>query len=137
FAPRSPSQIDGCCVRGRPWEMAVQAIFRNVQFPAYEPFRERRLPLDNLVPRLTPGHVLRFSCPTLGRLVDRFSIHSAVLSQTLDPRLTAEAGCWLKNAFFDQMRFDIVVHGQSLICARSFQGKCASSVVTGACGQCT
>ena len=28
------------------------------------------------------------------------------------------------------MRFDIIVHGQSLICARSFKGKCASSVAT-------
>jgi hypothetical protein len=37
--------------------------------------------------------------------------------------LTAETRCRLENAFFDQMRFNVVVHGQSLICARTFLGK--------------
>ena len=34
----------------RSGEMPVQTIFRDIQFPADEPFRERRLPFDNLLP---------------------------------------------------------------------------------------
>src|SRR5947207_11626504 len=103
--------------------MPVQTIFRNVQFAADEPFREGRLPFDYFLPWRAPGQFLRFARPELGRLSDRFSIHSPILSQALDPRLAAEIRCWLENAFFDQMRFNVVVHEQSLICARTFQGK--------------
>ena len=115
----------------RPGEMPVQAIFRNVQFPADEPFRERRFPFEDLLPRRPPDQLLRFAHPELGRLPDRFSIHSPILSQALDPRLAAESRWWLENAFFDQMRFNVVMHGQFLIRARTFQGKRASSVATG------
>jgi hypothetical protein len=103
--------------------MPIQTIFRNVEFAAHEPFRERRLPFDNSLPRRAPDQLLRFARPELGRLPDRFSIHSPILSQALDPRFTAETRSWLENAFFDQMRFNVVVHEQSLICARTFQGK--------------
>ena len=109
----------------RPSEVAVQTIFRNVEFAAHEPFRKRRLPFDNLFPRRAPDQLLRFARPELGRLPDGLSIHSPILSQALDLRFTAETRCWLENAFFDQMRFNVVVHEQSLICARTFQGKCA------------
>src|SRR6266513_1963607 len=115
----------------RPGEMPVQAIFRNVQFPADEPFRERRFPFEDLLPRRAPGQLLRFAHPELGRLPDRFSIHSPILNQALDPRFTAETRCWLENAFFDQMRFNVVVHEQSLICARTFFGKRGPPVATG------
>src|SRR5262245_10127496 len=97
----------------RPCEMTVQTILRNVQFSADKPFRERRFPFDNLLPRRPPDQFLRFTRPELGRLPDRFSIHSPVLRQALDPRFIAETRCWLENAFFDQMRFNVVVHGQS------------------------
>src|SRR5437763_14649696 len=103
--------------------MPVQTIFRNVQFAADEPFREGRLPFDYFLPWRAPGQFLRFARPELGRLSDRFSIHSPILSQALDPRLAAESRWWLENAFFHQVRFNVVVHGQSLICARTFQGK--------------
>ena len=59
-------------VPARPFEMPVQAIFGNVQFPAHEPFRERRLPFEDLLPRRTPDQLLRFARPELGRLADRF-----------------------------------------------------------------
>src|SRR5207247_6558346 len=98
----------------RPSEMPVQTIFGNVEFAAHEPFRERRLPFDNLLPRRAPDQFLRFARPELGRLPDRFSIHSPILSQALDPRFTAEIRWRLENAFFDQMRFNVVVHEQSL-----------------------
>ena len=78
----------------RSGEMPVQTIFGNVQFPAHEPFRERRLPFENLFPRRAPDQLLRFARPELGRLPDRFSIHSPILSQALDPRITAETR-WL------------------------------------------
>src|SRR5689334_6198284 len=107
----------------RPGEMPVQTIFRNVQFPANEPFRERRLPFEDLLPRLAPDQLLRFARPKLGRLPNRFAIHSAILCQAPDPRLAAETWWWLENAFFDQMRFDVVVHEQSLICRGTFFGK--------------
>ena len=100
-------------VSTRSGEMPVQTIFRNVQFSADKPFRERRFPFDNLLPRRSPDQFLRFTRPELGRLPDRFSIHSPILSEALDSRFTAETGCWLENAFFDQMRFNVVVHGQS------------------------
>src|SRR5437879_7249907 len=115
----------------RSGEMPVQAIFRNVQFPADEPFREWRFPFEDFFPRRAPDQLPRFACPELGRLLDRFSMHSPILSQALDPRFTPESRCWLENAFFDQMRFNVVVPEQSLICARTFQGKRASSVATG------
>src|SRR4029450_5059810 len=79
----------------RPPEMSVQTISRNVQFPADEPFRERRLPFEDLLPRRAPDQFLRFARPELGRLPDGFSIHSPILSQALDPRFTAESRWWL------------------------------------------
>src|SRR6476660_4319972 len=85
----------------RACEMTVQAIFRNVQFAAHEPLRERRLPFDNLLPRRAPDQLLRFACPEFGRLPDRFSIHSPILTQAFDPRLTAESRRWLENAFLN------------------------------------
>src|SRR5678816_2979066 len=115
----------------RPCEMPVQAIFRNVQFPANEPFHERRLPFEDLFPWRAPNQFLRFARPELGRLPDRFSIHSPVLSQAFDPRLTAETRWWLENAFFDKMRFNVVVHEQSLICRGIFFGKRGPPVATG------
>src|ERR1700745_4326930 len=107
----------------RPCEMTIQAVFRNIQFPAHEPFRERWLPFDNLLPWRAPEQLLCFAHPELGRLADRFSIHSPILSETPDPRLAAEARYWLENAFFDEMRFDVVVHEQSLICRGIIFGK--------------
>src|SRR5438874_9023509 len=118
-------------VATRPCEMTVETILRDVKLSAHEPFREGRLPFENLLPWRAPGQFLRFARPELGRPSDRFSIHSPILTQALDPCLAAESRWWLENAFFDQMRFNVVVHGQSLICARTFQGKRASSVATG------
>ena len=106
-----------------PCEMTIEAILRNVQFSADEPFRERRLPFENFLPRRVPDQLLRFARPEFVRLLDRFAIHPPILLEAFDPRPLGEIRCRLENAFFDQMRFDVVVHGQSLICARTFQGK--------------
>src|SRR5262245_25661722 len=90
----------------RPLEVTVQAILRNIESSADEPFREWGFPFDDLLPRPAPDQFLGFTRPEPSRLPDRFSIHSAVLSQALDPSLTTETRCWLENAFFDQMRFN-------------------------------
>src|SRR4029077_2250498 len=115
----------------RSCEIPVQAILRNVQLPAHEPFRERRLPFDNLFPWRAPNQLLRFAGPEFGRLSNRFSIHSPILSQALDPSLTAKTRSRLEDAFFDQMRFNVVVHEQSLICRGIFFGKRDPPVATG------
>ena len=73
--------------------MPIQTIFRNVEFAADEPFRERRLPFEHFLPRRAPDQLLRFARPEFGRLPDRFAIHSPILSQAFDPRLAAEIRC--------------------------------------------
>src|SRR5437868_7370829 len=78
----------------RPGEMPVQTIFRNVQFPAHEPFRERRLPFEDLFPWRAPDQILRFARPEFARLPDRFAIHSLILSQALDSRFAVETRWW-------------------------------------------
>src|SRR5262249_42472851 len=77
-------------VPARPVKMTVHAILRNVQFPAHEPFCEWGFPFEDLLPRRAPDQFLRFAHPELGGLPNRFSIHSPVLSQVLDPGFTAE-----------------------------------------------
>src|SRR5262249_14385955 len=104
-------------------QMPVQAVFGNVEFPPHEPFRERRLPFDTLLPWPAPNQLLRFARPELARLPDRFPIHPPILSQALDSRFTAETRRRLENALFDQVRFDVLVHEQFLISARTFEGK--------------
>jgi len=56
-------------------------------------------------------------------VADRLAVHSPILSQTFDPGLAAEVLLGFENAFFDKMRFDVVVHEQSLICRGKFFGK--------------
>src|SRR5205814_9828110 len=98
--------------------MPVQTIFRNVQFAADEPFREGRLPFDYFLPWRAPGQFLRLARPELGRLSDRFSIHSPILRQALDPRLAAESQSRLENPSLDQMPFDVDMLGQFLLRGR-------------------
>src|SRR5947208_2017213 len=46
-----------------------------------------------------------------------------VLSETFDSGVFGDIPRWFKNAFLDQVRLDVVVHEQSLICRRNTQGK--------------
>jgi hypothetical protein len=103
FVARFAFPNDCRLVATRPVEMPVQTIFRNVEFAADKPLRERRLPFKNLFPWSAPDQFLRFARPEFSRLPNRFSIHSAILSQTLDGRLAAELPRWVKNALLDQM----------------------------------
>jgi hypothetical protein len=46
---------DNCrFVPARPSQMPIQAVFRNVEFAADEPLRERRLPFEDLFPICAP-----------------------------------------------------------------------------------
>src|SRR6478672_3686737 len=109
--------------------MAIQTIFRNVQFASDEPLCEWRFPFQNLFPFGAPDQLACFSSPEFCRLLHRFSIHSPVLSETFDSRVFREVSCRLENALLDQMRLDIGLHEQSLICRRIFQGKRAVPAV--------
>src|SRR5260370_4575039 len=104
-------------------QMSIETIFGNVEFAADEPLREGRFPFEDLFPSGAPDQLARFSSPEFCRLPHRFSIHPSILTQTLDSPLPPVFPRWLENAFLDEMRFDVVVHEQSLICRRSFQGK--------------
>src|SRR5438034_6896548 len=110
-------------VPARPGQMSIETIFRDVEFSPDEPLRERRLPFEDLFPSCAPDELARFSSPESCRLPHRFPVHPPVLTEAFDSRPPAEVSRWLENAFLDQMRFDIVVHEQSLICRRRFQGK--------------
>ena len=112
----------------------IAALFRRVQsnvdrdnfemlsFPSTNHFANGAFHLQNLFPSCAPDKLARFSSPEFaGCRID--SIHPPVLSEAFDSRPPAEVPRWFENAFLDQMRFDIVVHEQSLICRRRFQGK--------------
>src|SRR6266571_107405 len=103
--------------------MPIQTIFRNIEFAAHEPLREWRVPLEDFFPRRAPDQLRRFTRPEFGRLLDRLSIHAPILIETFDPRLLREILRWFENALLDQMRFDVVVHEESLICRRDLFGK--------------
>ena len=57
-------------VPARPSQMPIQAIFRNVEFAANEPLRERRFPFENLFPSCAPHQLTRFARPEFCRLAD-------------------------------------------------------------------
>src|SRR5438128_550003 len=103
--------------------MPIQTIFRNVEFTADEPLCEWCVPLEDFFPRGAPDQLRRFARPEFGRLLDRLSIHPPILIKTLDPCLLREILRWFENAVLDQMRFDVVVHEESLICRRDLFGK--------------
>ena len=100
--------------------MPIETIFRNVEFAANEPLGEWSFPLENFFPRRTPYQLARFACPELGRLLDRLPIHPLVLLETFYSRLLREILRRFENALLNQMRLDVVVHEQFLICRRNF-----------------
>src|SRR6266567_5231075 len=103
--------------------MSIQTIFRNIDFAADKPLREGRFPFEDFFPSDAPDQLTRFARPEFGRLLDRLSIHASILIEAFDPCLRREIVRWLENALLDQMRFNIVVHEQSLICRRDLFGK--------------
>ena len=72
FFARFAFPEDRRLVSVRPVEMPVEAILGDVQFPADEPFRERRLPFEHLFPRLLPDQLVGLRAPRIfpGDLID-------------------------------------------------------------------
>src|SRR5919106_2165745 len=103
--------------------MPVETVFRNIEFAADEPLGEWRFPFENFFPRRAPDQFACLAPPEFGRLPDRLSIHSPILRQAFDSGRFRKTFRWFENALLDEMRFDVVVHGQSLICRRNSQGK--------------
>src|SRR4029434_1371522 len=103
--------------------MPIQTIFRNIEFAADEPFRERRFPFEDLFPSRAPDQLTSLARPEFCRLPDRFSIHTPILIETFDSCVFREILPWFENALLDQMRLDVVLHEQSLICRRDLFGK--------------
>src|SRR5262249_48755806 len=98
--------------------MPIEAVVRDVRLPADEPLRERRLPLERLLPRAEPGAVLaRNPCPeALGAL----GAEPAVRRQRLPGPVRAlrELGRGREAAPLLQQRLD-VGHGCSWLAIRS------------------
>src|SRR4030095_10495796 len=104
-------------------QMPIQTIFRDVQFSANEPFGERCFPFEYLFPSGTPKKLIRFARPEFFRLSNRFAIHPAISIETFDSRFFCKFLRRFENPFLDQMRLDVVLHGQSLICGIPLLGK--------------
>src|SRR5437762_14146097 len=95
--------------------MSIQTVFRNIDFSANEPFRERRFPFEDALPRRAPDQFSRLACPELRRARERFSMHSPILRETFDSRLFRKLLCRFEDTLLLQMRLDIVVHAELLI----------------------
>src|SRR6266581_1967511 len=99
--------------------MSIQTIFRNIDFAADKPLRKGRFPFEDFFPSDAPDQLARLARPKFSWLLDRFLIHPPVLVETFDSRLLREVLWWFENALLNQMRLDVVVHEQSLICRRN------------------
>src|SRR6266480_7614965 len=95
--------------------MSIQTVFRNIDFSADEPFRKRRFPFEDALPRRAPDQFSRLARPELRRARERFSMHSPILSEALNSRLFRKLFRRLEDPLLLQMRLDIVVHVELLI----------------------
>src|SRR3954454_5532415 len=107
FIPRLALPEDRDLIPPRPGEMAIEAILGNVQLPADEPFRERRLPLQDFFPPARPEELARLARPELFRIVNRFAMQPPVLVEASDSRRFCELLRWFENPFLDQVRLDV------------------------------
>src|SRR5437588_4451607 len=71
-------------------QMPIQAILRHVEFPADEPLRKWRFPLENFLPRHGPDPLSLFAHQEFCRLPDRFPVHPPILTETFDSRVFRE-----------------------------------------------
>src|SRR5579864_5682005 len=81
-------------------EMSIQTIFRDIEFAADKPLRERRFPFENFSPALLPGQFVGFARPKFLRMLDRLAIHPAILLEAFDPRLLRKFLRRFKDALF-------------------------------------
>ena len=78
---------DGGLVAARSVGVAVHAVLTDIDFSAVEPFGERSLPIEHLVPRFLPDQFVRLTRPEDLGLVDRFLVELLVSGHRRDPRL--------------------------------------------------
>src|SRR4051812_50178956 len=70
----------------------IEAVVRDVQLPADEPFGVRAVPLEHLVPLLEPVQLVRLLAPEGFGTADRLAVESVVFLAALDQRVRREAG---------------------------------------------
>src|SRR6476660_6273195 len=95
--------------------MTIEAIFRKIELPADEPFREGCLPIEHSMPRLSPDQFLRFSHPKRVRSSHRFTVHFSILGERFDACFLCKRVCGIEVALLAQMRFDVGFHASFLI----------------------
>ena len=110
FVARFTFPNDRRLVAVRAGEMAVEAILRDVEFPADKPLRERRFPFEHLLPRRLPDQLSRFARPELLRRLDRLAMHPPVMLEAADARFLREGAAGFEDAFLDQVRLDVFFH---------------------------
>ncbi len=71
-------------VLARSGRVAVHAVLTDIEFPAHEPLRVRRFPIQHLVPFLLPGQLLGLARPELLGLVDGLLVKLLVGRQRRD-----------------------------------------------------
>ena len=112
FITRLPFPDQRSLIPGRPKQMPVKTVFGDIQFSADEPLGERLLPLQDFLPFLLPeAEALRLFLPRI--FPDSLSICGIshwYSSKLRDVRLFREVLRRLKDAIFNQVRFNVVAH---------------------------
>src|SRR5258708_16306499 len=101
--------------------MAVQAIFRYVQFAANKPLGKGSFPFQDRIPFLSPEEQFGgLFAPETFRILDRLLIKIPILLQARDRRVLNKRIGWLKDARFYHVRLNRI--------APSDQGYIRSSI---------
>ena len=93
-----------------PLQMTIEAIFRDVQLSADKPFREGRLPFEDLFPRLLPGQLAGLARPEFFRLTDRFPVHSSVVVEAANTGFFGKITRGFEDAGFLEVGLDVLFH---------------------------
>src|SRR6266513_542530 len=111
--------------------MPVQAICSKVQFYAYEPFRERRLPLKCFLPRTAPAELARFATPEFVGLFYGFTVEPLILRETVDASAFGKLFGRFENTLLNQMGFYVrLVHDNGVMEATNAESTAQRKVQT-------
>ena len=91
-------------------EVAVDAVFTDVDFRSDEPLREGGFPIENLFPGLLPDEFLCFAGPEGGGLVDGLLIEALVLRHAGDAGRLGEFLGRLEDTVLDEVALDVLAH---------------------------
>src|SRR5258708_33982856 len=93
--------------------MAVQAIFRYVQFAANKPLGKGSFPFQDRIPFLSPEEQFGgLFAPETFRILDRLLIKIPILLQARDRSVLNKRIGWLKDPSFYQERLNRIAHGK-------------------------